>query len=71
MKEFKALVVAEYNFTDKKGKEVHTTKLLVCLGDYGTIELCTPLANGCELLTEIKVRLGYKRNNFVIDSIVK
>lgn len=69
MKEFNALVVAHYDFTNKLGRKIVTTKLIVNLGEYGTIEVCSDLANDYDLLSEIKVHLGFKDNKFVIDSI--
>lgn len=71
MREFKALVLAHYDFTDKQNKHVQKTKLIVSLGDYGTTEVCIPLDKSLDLLTEIKVKLGYKNNKFIVDSIVK
>lgn len=72
MKEFDALVIAHYDFTDKKtGKKVHTSKMLVSLGEFGSCELCSELANDCELLSVVKVQLGYKNNKFVINSIAR
>lgn len=71
MKEFDALVIAHYDFKDRKdGRDVKTTKLLISLEQFGTIELCSPLANDLELLSVCKVELGYKNNKFVINNVI-
>ncbi len=70
--ECKAIKIAHYNFEGKNGKEVNTSKLLVSLGFYGTITLCTNLANDVDLLDELVVNLEVNdRNNFVVKSIEK
>ena len=71
MKDFNALVVTHYDFVNKQGREVKTTKLIVSLGEFGTQVVNTPLANDIDVLSVIKVRLGYKDNKFIVDSIAK
>lgn len=69
MRQFDGLIVAHYDFTDKEGRKVKTTKLKISLDQYGVIELCSDLANDFDLLSEVKVTLGFKGNKFVIDAI--
>lgn len=71
MKEFNAIVLAHYNFTDNKGKEVKRTKLLVSLGEYGTTECTIPLDESLDILQEVKVTLGYKDNRFRVNDVIK
>lgn len=72
MKDFKALVLAHYNFTNKNGKEINTTKCRVSMGEYGYFDICTDLANEKALFSEIKVELLYdnKKNKLIISKIV-
>lgn len=61
-KTFNALVIAQYDFTDKKGVNVKTTKFIVSLGEYGTIEDCNVQGNDLDLLEEVQVTLYYDEN---------
>lgn len=69
MKEFKALVLAHYNFVDKDGKEVKRTKLRVSLNDFGIVELTIPLDESLDILSVVDVNLTYKDNKFRITSV--
>lgn len=72
MKEFNALCVAHYDFKDKKTNDiVKKNKYLVSLGEYGTRELCFDLDETIDVMDEVKVHLGYKKNNFFIVDVVK
>lgn len=66
-----ALKIAHFDFTSKKdGKAINTSKLIVNLGDFGTIELNTPLANNLNLFDKCKVVLGVNEfNKFVIKEL--
>lgn len=65
-----ALKIAHYDFTDKEGKHVATSKLLVSLGSFGVYTCCTPLANGLKLLEKCNVTIAITPNNkLVIKSI--
>lgn len=66
-----ALKIAHYDFTSKKdGKTINTSKLIVNLGDFGTIECTTPLANNLNLFDKCKVVLGVNEfNKFVIKEL--
>lgn len=67
-----ALKIAHYDFTDKNGKHVATSKLLISLGDFGIFSCCTPLANDYKTLSKCKVVIEINDNNkLVIKSIVK
>lgn len=70
--ETSALKIAHYDFTDKDGKHVTTSKLLVSLGDFGVYSACTPEANDLKTLSKCKVIIQLNsRNKLVIKSIVK
>lgn len=68
-----ALKIAHYDFTDKKGKHVTTSKLLVSLGDFGVFTCCSTEANDIKLLSKCKVKIGVNEsdNKLVIKSIEK
>lgn len=68
-----AIVLCHYNFTGKNGKEIHTTKIRVSLGEYGIIELCTDKANDLPVLTALKVELEYneKYNKYSVSKVSK
>ena len=67
-----ALKIAHYDFTDKQGKHVSTSKLLISLGDFGVFTACSPLANDFKLLSKVKVKIGVNDSNkLVINSIEK
>lgn len=67
-----ALKIAHYDFTDKTGKHVATSKLLVSLGDFGIYTCCSPDANDLKLLSKCKVKITIDNNNkLVIKSIEK
>ncbi len=70
---FNALIIAHYNFKNDKGKIINTTKLRVLLNEYGTLEICSELANDYKVLDEIKVKLTYNENSkkFVVSEIIK
>lgn len=65
----KGLIVAKYDFTDKKGKIVKTTKAIVSLGLYGFVTLCSELLNDKELLTEVPLIITIKDNKFTIEKL--
>lgn len=70
--ETSALKIAHYDFTDKDGKHVATSKLLISLGDFGVYSACTPDANDLKTLSKCKVIIQLNsRNKLVIKSIVK
>lgn len=65
----KALKIAHYRFTDKKGKEVDTSKLVLSLADFGTYTLCTPLVNDYPLLSTVDVVISVEDNKIIVKSI--
>lgn len=69
MRYFKSLVLTHYDFTDKEGKKVQKTKYLVSLGEYGPVEVCGPLDNSLEILSEVEIELTYKDNKFRVVSV--
>lgn len=71
MMKSKAIKIAHYNFEDKRGKKVNTSKLIVSLGQYGNVMICTDLANEYEIFTELSVVVESKDNKLVIKSIEK
>lgn len=71
MKEFNALVLNHYDFTNKQGKAVKVTKFLVSLGQYGSIEATGPLQNNLDILQEVSVELTYKDNKFRVIKVIK
>ncbi len=71
MKEFNALKIAHYDFTNDKGKKVNTSKLIVNLEQYGTREINTELANDCDVFAEVKVTLEYKDDKIKIKDVIK
>lgn len=72
MIETSALKIASYNFTDKNGKHIETSKLLISLGDFGVFTACSTDANGLKLLEKCKVKISIDdRNKLVINSIEK
>ena len=72
MLETVGLKIANYNFTDKDGKHIETSKLLISLGDFGVYTACSPEANGLKLLEKCKVKIEInERNKLVIKSIEK
>lgn len=68
---FNALIIAHYNFKNDKGKDINTTKLRISLKEYGTIDVCSELANDYKVLDEIKVKLTYNDKKFVVSEVVK
>ena len=67
-----ALKIAHYDFTDKDGKHVSTSKLLISLGDFGVFTACSPNANDIKLLGKCKVKIEVNsKNKLVITSIEK
>lgn len=70
--ETSALKIAHYDFTDKKGKHVSTSKLVISLGDFGVFTCCSPLANDLKTLSKCKVKIEVSDDNkLVIKSIEK
>lgn len=67
----KALKIAHYDFEDKKGKKVKTSKLIVSLGAFGNVMVCTELANEYDVFTELSVIVESKDNKLSIKSIEK
>lgn len=65
----KGLIIAKYDFVDKEGKAVKTTKVIVSLGLYGFVTLCSPLLNDKALLTEHAIELSIKDNRFYIANV--
>lgn len=67
-----ALKIAYYDFTDKEGKHIATSKLLISLGDFGFFTCCSPEANDLKTLSKCKVIIEVnQKNKLVIKSIVK
>lgn len=67
-----ALKIAHYDFTDKEGKHIATSKLLISLGDFGFFTCCSPDANDLKTLSKCKVIIEVNsKNKLVIKSIVK
>lgn len=67
-----ALKIAHYDFTDKEGKHIATSKLLISLGDFGFFTCCSPEANDLKTLSKCKVIIEVnQKNKLVIKSIVK
>lgn len=72
MLETTALKIAHYDFTDKEGKHVATSKLIISLGDFGVFTCCTPEANDLKIFAKCKVKIKVNdKNKLVIDSIEK
>ena len=70
--ETSALKIAHYDFTDKNGKHIATSRLLISLGDFGAYTACTPEANDLKNLSKCKVIIEVNsKNKLVIKSIVK
>lgn len=70
--ETSALKIAHYDFTDKEGKHIATSKLVISLGDFGIFTCCSPLANDLKTLSKCKVKVVVNDNNkLVIKSIEK
>lgn len=66
------LKIAHYDFNDKQGKHVATSKLLISLGDFGVFTACTPLANDLKLLSKCRVKISVNDSNkLIINSIEK
>lgn len=71
----KALTIARYNFTNDKGREINTTKLIVSLGEFGSFTVCSELANEIPLLEVIDVKVGTndrvrKNDGLVIEELL-
>lgn len=67
-----ALKIAHYDFTDKEGKHIATSKLLISLGDFGFFTCCSPEVNDLKTLSKCKVIIEVNsKNKLVIKSIVK
>lgn len=49
----KCLIIAQYDFISKKGKEIKSGKALVNLGVYGVLEVTSDKLFGQELFKEI------------------
>lgn len=64
MKEFNALVLSHYNFTNDKGKTYKGTKYLVSLGEFGSVEANGPLDESLNVLDVVSVELTFKDNKF-------
>ena len=66
-----ALVLAHYDFKNDKGQEIKTTKIRVSLGDYGTLDLCTNLADNYDLLSVLNVTIKYneKKRKYVVTKV--
>ena len=72
MLETTALKIAHYDFTDKEGKHVATSKLIISLGDFGIYTCCTPLANDLKTFSKCRVKISVNdKNKLVIDAIEK
>lgn len=71
MKEFKALVLSHYDFTNDKGKRYSGTKYLVSLDQYGSIEANGPAEPTLDVLSEVQVELTYKDNKFRVVNVIK
>lgn len=65
----KCLIIAKYDFVDKNGRAVKTTKVIASLGLYGFVTLCTPLLNDKPLLSEQSINLSIKDNKFYVDNV--
>lgn len=55
--------VANYDFTDKKGIHVLTSKLLISLGQYGSVTTCTNLVQDKQLLEEFTADIEVDNKN--------
>lgn len=62
----KCLIIAKYDFVDKKGRSVKTTKAIVSLGLYGFVTLNSELLNDSKLLNEVPVLVDVVDNKFKI-----
>lgn len=71
MKEFDALVLSHYDFTNDRGKHYSGTKYLVSLGQYGSIEANGPAESNLDILSEVKVELTYKDNKFRVIKVIE
>lgn len=67
----KALVLAHYDFKNSKGQEIKTTKVRVSLGQFGTVDLCTNLADNYDLLSVLDVVIDYddKKRKYVVTQV--
>lgn len=62
----KCLIIAKYDFTNKQGKEVKTTKAIVSLGLYGFVTLNSELLNDYKIFQEVPIVLDVTDNKFKI-----
>ncbi len=69
----KGIVIAHYDFKNKDGKQIKTTKLRVSLGEFGYLEVCSDLANDMDILQVVNVALEYdaKHSRYKISKIDK
>jgi len=67
----KALVLAHYDFENSNGQEIKTTKVRVSLGQFGTLDLCTNLADSFDLLSVLDVVIEYddKKGKYVVTQV--
>ena len=71
MREFEALVLYHYDFTDKTGKVRQGTKYRVSLGQFGIVEANGPLDETLSVLDLVKVELTYKDNKFRVIKVIE
>lgn len=69
MKDFDALVLMHYDFTNDKGKQFKGTKFLVSLGTYGSVEANGPYTPDLDILSEVHLSLTYKDNKFRVKEV--
>lgn len=67
--EVSALKIAHYDFTDKTGKKVCTSKMLISLGSFGVYSLCSTLANDKKLFEKFNVVIGVEDNKLKIINV--
>lgn len=69
----KFVVLAHYNFKNKQGRQINTTKIKINLGDFGVVDICSELANKLDIMSvhEGEVSFDDEKNKFVLSSIIK
>ena len=69
----KAIVIAHYNFENKKGQEINTSKLRISLNEFGYIELCSNLVNEYPIFSVLNCEIEYdeKRNKYKVTKVTK
>lgn len=71
MREFEALVLSHYDFTNEKGKHYEGTKYLVSLGQFGSFIANGPLQKGLIEFDTVNVEITFKDNKFRVIKVIE